>query len=107
ARMEDAAARMEFEHAARLRDRISRLVTLRSDFARLHEAMTALTFLYCVPGFDGDHRVYAIRGGSIRAEAPAPRTARQRRRLIEGMAPHLASPEEQRETTARDRIEQI
>lgn len=106
-RMEDAAARMEFEHAARLRDRISRLETLRSEFARLHEALTGLTFLYCVPGFDGDHRVYAIRGGSIRAVAAAPRTARQRRRLIEGMAPHLDMPEERHQTAARERIEQI
>jgi excinuclease ABC subunit C len=106
-RMADAAGRMEFEHAARLRDRISRLEALRAEFARLHEALTGLTFLYCVPGFDGNHLVYAIRGGSVRAIASAPRTARQRRRLIEAMAPHLAAPEERHQTAARERIEQI
>jgi excinuclease ABC subunit C len=106
-RMEDAAERLEFEHAARLRDRIGRLEDLRAEFLRLRAALGGLTFLYCVPGFDGDHRVYAIRSGSIRAVDSAPRTARQRRRLIDRLGVHLRQPESQRESTSRERVEQI
>lgn len=107
ARMEDAAARMEFEHAARLRDRIDRLRVLRAEFLRMREAVGRLTFLYCVPGVDGDHRVYAVRGGSIRAVERAPRSARQRQRLIETLTPHLRRPEAQLQAAATDRLEQI
>lgn len=107
ARMEDAAARMEFEHAAGLRDRIDRLRVLRAEFLRMREAIGRLTFLYCVPGYDGSHLVYAVRGGSIRAVERAPRTARQRRHLIDTLAPLLRRPEAGHETSSTDRIEQI
>jgi excinuclease ABC subunit C len=106
-RMADAAERLEFEHAARLRDRIGRLENLRADFLRLRAALGGLTFLYCVPGFDEDHRVYAIRSGSIRAVQSAPRTAGQRRRLIDTLGPHLRQPESQSASTSGERVEQI
>jgi excinuclease ABC subunit C len=106
-RMEDAAGRMEFEHAASIRDRIGRLEMLRAEFLRLSEALERLTFLYAVPGFDSDHRVYAIRAGSIRGSYPAPRSARQRRKLIERAAESLTSAEPKAAATSRSRVEQI
>ncbi len=106
-RMEDASERLEFEHAARLRDRIGRLESLRAEFLRLRAALGGLTFLYCVPGFDGEHRVYAIRCGSIRAVQSAPTTFRQRRHLIDTLGAHLRQPEAQSESTSRERVEQI
>ena len=107
ARMEDAAARWEFEHAANLRDRLARLEMLQAEFIRLRESVGGLTFLYCVPGFEGDHRVYVIRSGSVRSVHPAPGSARQRKRLIDAVERQLRQPERPEEATNRDRVEQI
>jgi excinuclease ABC subunit C len=107
ARMEDASLRMEFEHAARLRDRIERLLVLRAEFLRMREVVERLTFLYPVPGHEGDHRVYVIRAGSVLAVSPAPGTPTQRRRLIESFAPLLRQSEVRKETTSSDQLEQI
>lgn len=66
--------RLEFERAARLRDKLQRMEELRAQFARLRFAVETLSFLYRVPGHAGDDRVYLIRRGRVRGEAPAPRT---------------------------------
>lgn len=107
ARMEDAAGRMEFEHAAHVHNRIQNLEYLRSEFHRLRDSLDHLTFLYAVPGIDGEHRVYAIRAASIRAVHPLPRTPRQRRRLLATVESILRRPESPGETASRDRIEQV
>lgn len=106
-RMRDAAARMQFEHAAAIRNRILRLEALRAEFQALHQTLDSLSFLYCVPGAHDDHRVYAIRSGSIRGVYPAPKTAAQKRRLLKCAAAHYALPEPPSETTAPRRIEEI
>lgn len=80
-RMESAAQRWEFEHAASLRDRIGRLEMLRQEFARLREALEHLSFQYIVKGHNGDDRVYIIRRGAIRAALPVPRSRSARTRL--------------------------
>jgi excinuclease ABC subunit C len=72
--MEAASERLEFERAATLRDKLKRLQALRGQFARLRFAVETLTFVYTVPGFDGDDRVYLIRRGRVRAEHTRPRT---------------------------------
>ncbi len=72
--MEQASERLEFERAAVLRDKLKRLEALRAQFARLRFAVETLSFVYTVPGFDGDDRVYLIRRGCVRAERSLPRT---------------------------------
>ena len=81
--MEASSERLEFERAAVLRDKLHRLEMLREQFARLRFAVETLSFVYTVPGHDGDDRVYMIRRGQVRAEEPAPRTKRDRSRIGE------------------------
>jgi excinuclease ABC subunit C len=72
--MEAASERLEFERAASLRDKFKRLEALRGQFGRLRFAVETLSFVYNVPGHEGDDRVYLIRRGRVRAEAPTPRS---------------------------------
>ena len=57
--------------------RCKRLEALRGQFARLRFAVETLSFVYNVPGYDGDDRVYLIRRGHVRAEIAG--AARRRR----------------------------
>jgi excinuclease ABC subunit C len=82
AEMDACAELLNFERAAALRDKLQRLETLRDMFSRMRFAVETLSFAYTVPGHDGDNRVYVIRRGTVRAETPAPRTARDRARLL-------------------------
>ncbi len=107
ARMAAAAERMEFEHAAAVRDRIGRLEMLRAEFQRLRETVERLTFLYAVPGTEGDHRVYAIRSGSVRASFPAPRSSRDRERMLKKVEPLFRDPEPVVEISSRKRAEEM
>lgn len=77
--MEASAERLEFERAASLRDKRARLEALRAQFERLRFAIESLSFVYRVAGVDGDDRMYLIRRGRVRGEAPAPRTRSERR----------------------------
>ena len=79
--MEASSERLEFERAGALRDKLFRLEALREQFIRFRFAVESLSFLYTVPGHAGDDRVYLIRRGRVRAEAEAPRTARDRAKL--------------------------
>jgi excinuclease ABC subunit C len=73
--MDQASARLEYERAAVLRDKMRRLEALRGQFARLRFAVENLSFVYTVPGYDGADRVYLIRRGLVRAETAVPTTA--------------------------------
>jgi len=73
--------RLEFERAASLRDKLGRLEELKDQFLRFRYGVETLSFLYAVPGYEGDDRVYLIRRGRVREERPAPRTAADRRAL--------------------------
>ena len=81
--MEESSERLEFERAAVLRDKLYRLEMLREQFGKLRFAVETLSFVYTVPGYEGDDRVYVIRRGQVRAEEPAPRTRRDRSRIGE------------------------
>lgn len=81
--MEASSERLEFERAAVLRDKLQRLEMLREQFARLRFAVETLSFVYTVPGFDGEDRVYVIRRGQVRAEEPAPRCRKDHSRIRE------------------------
>ncbi len=72
--MAAASELLQYERAASLRDKVKRLESLREQFMRLRFAVEALSFVYTVPGTDGDDRVYLIRRGRVRAETEVPRT---------------------------------
>jgi excinuclease ABC subunit C len=77
---------LEYERAAVLRDKLQRLEGLREQFVRFRFAVETLSFVYTVPGHEGEDRVYLIRRGRVRAECAAPRRAREKtalRRLVE------------------------
>lgn len=79
--MEQAAARLEFERAAHLRDKLRRLEGLREQFLHFRFAVESLSFVYNVPGHGGDDRTYVIRRGRVRAEMPTPATPGERAKL--------------------------
>ena len=78
-----ASERLEFERAGSLRDKLQRLEGLREQFIRFRFAVETLSFLYTVPGHEGDDRVYLIRRGRVRGEYAVPRSDGDRMRLLE------------------------
>jgi excinuclease ABC subunit C len=84
--MKDAAARLDFEYAARLRDRHERLVRFRGDLSAFRGEVDALSFVYSVPGFDGPGRLYLIRGGRLRDVLPKPTTRKEKAAAHERVA---------------------
>jgi excinuclease ABC subunit C len=76
--MAEASARMDFEYAALLRDRLERLREFRDELVAFRGRVEDLTFVYRVPGFGGDDRIYLIRQGRIRKELPHPKGRRAR-----------------------------
>jgi excinuclease ABC subunit C len=82
AEMDASAELLNFERAAVVRDKLQRLETLREMFSRMRFAVETLSFTYRVPGHEGEDRVYVIRRGTVRAVSPAPRTTRDRARLL-------------------------
>ncbi len=78
-----ASENMEFERAGSLRDKLHRLEGLREQFIRFRFAVETLSFVYTVPGHEGDDRVYLIRRGRVRGETPVPRTDAERVQLVE------------------------
>jgi excinuclease ABC subunit C len=81
--MEAASADLEFERAAVLRDKLQRLEALREQFIKFRFAVETLSFIYTVPGHEGDDRVYLIRRGRVRGEYAMPRSEQDRMRLLE------------------------
>jgi excinuclease ABC subunit C len=83
AEMDEASQSMEFERAAVLRDKLQRLEGLREQFIKFRFAVETLSFVYTVPGHEGDDRVYLIRRGRVRGEYAMPRSEPERIRLLE------------------------
>lgn len=81
--MLESSDRLEFERAGSYRDKLQRLEALRNQFGRLRFAVESLSFVYTVPGVDGQDRAYVIRRGRVRAELEAPTSAAQRSTLDE------------------------
>ncbi|HKJ02080.1 MAG TPA: UvrB/UvrC motif-containing protein [Longimicrobiales bacterium] len=80
ARMREAAARMDFEYAGLLRDRLDRLRQFRDEMVAFRGRVEDLSFVYRVPGFKGNDRLYLIRKGRIRSDLPLPKGRRARER---------------------------
>jgi len=71
--MERASKAMDFEYAAILRDRLERLATLQRELVAFKGRVEGLDFVYRVPGFKGDDRLYLIRKGLVEEELPHPK----------------------------------
>ncbi len=93
ARMEESAERLDFERAALLRDKLRRLEGLREQFDRMRYAVDTLTFVYTVPGHDGEERMYFVRRGRVRAECAVPRCARDQADVRQRLADVFAVSE--------------
>jgi excinuclease ABC subunit C len=93
--MEESSARLEFERAAALRDKIVRLESLREQFSRLRFAVDSLSFVYNVPGFNNDDRSYLIRRGRVREVLPVPRTPAEHASLA-ARAAEVFAPQERK-----------
>ncbi|MFL5386123.1 MAG: UvrB/UvrC motif-containing protein [Longimicrobiaceae bacterium] len=106
-RMQAAAERMEYELAGSLRNRMHRLENLRDEFAELREALDGLTFLYHVPGAEGDDRVYLVRRGTVRCVVPRPASAAERRRLERLCEEHFGRPEPSGALVSRHQVDEI
>lgn len=76
--MRQAAAAREFEYAALLRDRIARLVDFQEKQSAWRGELDALTFLYRVPGFRGEDRLYLLRRGRVKEQVVYPKSAAAR-----------------------------
>lgn len=79
--MERLSAELEFERAAVYRDKLERLEALRAQFGRLRFAVENLSFVYTVPGHEGEDKVYLIRRGVVRAEVRKPKSSKDRRTM--------------------------
>ena len=72
--MQAAAARSEYELAAKWREKFEQLEWLFGAIVRARTAVDLLTFVYRDPGTFGDDRAYLIRRGVVRATFPYPST---------------------------------
>jgi len=91
--MAEASARRDFEYAAILRDRLERLTEFQAQLVAFRGAVEDLTFLYRVPGFAGDDRLYLIRRGRVRKEMAHPKSRRARERVARAIDEVYGAPE--------------
>lgn len=105
--MEESSAKLEFERAAQLRDKIGRLESLREQFSRLRFAVESLSFVYTVPGFGHEDRAYVIRRGRVRAELPAPRTVAEEQALAARAAEIFAPRERATATVPAHEVDEL
>jgi len=90
--MERLSAELQFERAAVYRDKLERLEALRAQFGRLRFAVENLSFVYTVPGHEGEDKVYLIRRGVVRAELSKPKSSRDRRTMKQLVDDIFAQP---------------
>ena len=95
--MQAASDQLAFERAGMLRDKLQRLESLREQFVRFRFAVETLSFVYPVPGHQGEDRLYLVRRGRIRGEFALPRSEQDRARLLE-MVEDTFSPAEREST---------
>ena len=92
-RMSVASRRLQFEYAAELRDRAETLERVQAELIRIGQFVERLSFVYTVPGHEGEDRVYIVRRGSVRAEMPVPGTAQERLELESKVSDVFEKPE--------------
>jgi excinuclease ABC subunit C len=105
-RMRAAAERLQFEYAAQLRDRAWRLDEARHELIAARSSIESLTFLYRVPGWNGEDRIYVIKRGTIKAELAAPRSAAEGEQLRLA-ATRLLTKRDWRTTVSPDEVNEV
>ena len=93
ARMAEAVSRLDFEYAGILRDRVLLLQDFRDRLGAWRGELEGLTFLYRVPSFRGEDRLYLIRRGRVREELEYPRGTQARACAAERVAEVFRRPE--------------
>ena len=78
-RMNDAAARQQYELAGRLRERVDLLHRLAEELTLVRGALERLSFAYRLPAAAGGETVYLIRRGRVLGEFHLPADPRRRR----------------------------
>jgi hypothetical protein len=93
--MTTAAEAGRYERASHYRDKFEALEWLFGALARLRAAVEGLSFVYAVKDRSGgaDDRVYLVRHGVVRAEAPWPRTPIERAAFAASVERHAADLE--------------
>ncbi len=92
-RMREAARRLEFEYAARLRDRGERLRQFREHLTAFRGHVESLSFVYRVEGYEGGELLYLIRKGRIRKVLAKPRRKRDRERVNRAVREVFSGPD--------------
>ncbi len=69
--MASASASLSYERAGWLRDRLTALQQLEDQLARVRESLSRPSFVYAVPGVDGQDRLYLVRNGRVADDAPS------------------------------------
>ncbi len=78
-RLTRAVERWQFEYAAELQDRMTRLDGVRRELGRVEGMLARLSCVYAPEGEDDAGRWYVIHGGRVRARLDAPATPAERR----------------------------
>jgi len=68
--MSVASAALSYERAGWLRDRLAALQELEAQLTRVREVVAHPSFVYAVPGRDGDDRLYLVRHGRVVYQTP-------------------------------------
>ncbi len=90
--IEEAAWTLEFEYAVLLRDRLERLEALQRELVGFRGRVEGLSFVYRVPGFKGDDRLYLIRKGMVEGEMCHPRGVKNRARAARKVEAVYSAP---------------
>ena len=107
--MAEAVGRRDFEYAALLRDRAERMEALKDRIAAWRGEVGDLAFLYRVPGFRGEDRLYMVRRRRVSEELDYPNRPRTPARTVQKMAEEVFRRPEpiQPRTLARDEAAEI
>jgi excinuclease ABC subunit C len=105
-RMSQAAQRMQFEYAAQLRDRAWKLEEARYELIAARSSIEALSFLYRVPGWNGEDRMYVIKRGAIKLDVPAPRS-KEEGEALRLQARKLLEKRDWRTTVTPDEVHEV
>jgi excinuclease ABC subunit C len=98
--MEEASEALEYEYAALVRDRLDRLEALQKELVAFRGRVAGLSFVYRVPGFKGNERLYLIREGLVEEDIPRPRGEAGRRKAAQTIEEVFSRPRrEMRELT--------
>jgi excinuclease ABC subunit C len=107
AEMETAAKALEYEYAALVRDRLERLETVQKELVAFKGRVEGLSFVYRIPGFKGDDRLYLIRKGLVETEIPHPRGRIKRERAARKIREVFSQPATEMAALTQEKASEI